>query len=297
MSSSGTEVYVDPDGWSIAYPRTMHLERSAWTRRMAVSEVTVASFPMRTAIGPMGHLEPPLDLHGRFPPAAVAFRVLLPGGWPGHVPAALEHAESHFPIALDTFAPSQYPDKDAPPSVWRSIDANGQEYRAIVWIAPDAPEALRSRLAEVVGSLSFPPPSPGTVVGVGFTVFEREERYPVGSFTSIRADGLPLLLVHAPGGFYALGWNWSGPPDTYRSTCEHRVVVHRSEIYCAACEARWDRIGRVIARPATAQHDEPLHLSIAKVAWDGHVLVNPGTFQTGSAPNARHFWPEWVDRH
>jgi hypothetical protein len=287
------EVYVDSAGWSIAYPRAMHLERSAWTQGMALSEVTVASFPMRTAIGPTGNIDPPLDVHGRFPPAAAAFRMLLSAGGPGH--RALEQAESRFPISLDTFAPSQHPDKNAHPSVWRSIDANGQQYRALAWIAPDAPETLRSQLADVVDSLSFPPPCPGTVVGVGFVVLDPQDRYPLGSFTSVRAADRPLLLVRAPGGFYALGWNWSGPPASYRSTCEHRVDEQQREIYCATCEARWDRIGRVITRPATADHDEPLHLSIAKAAWDGHVLVHPRTFQTGSAPNARHFWPEWGD--
>jgi hypothetical protein len=284
-------------GWSIAYPRAMRLERSAWTGHLALSEVTVASFSMCTAVGPTGHLNPPLDVHGRFPPAAVALRLLLQEGWPGHMAAALEHPESRFPIALDTFAPSQHPDKDAPRSIWRSVDANGQQYRAIAWIATDAPQMLRSQLAQVIGSLSFPPLSPGTVVGVGFTVLENEDRYPVGSFTPVLAGDMPLLLVHGPGGFYALGWNWSGPPDSYRSTCEHLLDEAKKEIYCATCEARWDRIGRVITRPATAGHDEPLHLSIAKVAWDGHVLVHPRTFQTGSAPNARRFWPEWSDGH
>lgn len=293
MTPNSSEVYVDPTGWSLTYPETMHLERSTWAGRFALSETTVASFPQRTAVGPRGQVSPPLDVHGRFPPAAVAFRIVLEGGSPGHVSAALDHAESHFPISLGTFAPSEYPDKDAPPSIWRSIDANGQNYRAIAWIAPDAAETLRLRLAKVVESLSFPPLSPGAVVGIGFTVVECADLYPVGSFTSIQAGGLPLLLVHAPGGFYALGWNWSGPPDAYRSGCDHRVDEHRSEIYCASCEARWDRIGRVITRPTSAQRDEPLHLSTAKIAWDGQVLIHPHTFQTGSAPNARRFWPEW----
>ncbi|MGB0092441.1 MAG: hypothetical protein WBP81_07895 [Solirubrobacteraceae bacterium] len=275
----------------------MRLERSAWTGHLALCEVTVASFPMCPAVGPTGHLNPPLDVHGRFPPGAVAFRLLLQDGWPGHMSAALEHPESRFPIALDTFVASEDRDKQAPPSIWRSVDANGQQYRAIAWLAADARQALRSQLGEVVGSLSFPRLRPGSVVGVGFTVLENEDRYPVGSFTPVRAGGMPLLLVHAPGGFYALGWKWSGSPESYRSTCEHCLDESRKEIFCKSCEARWDRIGRVITRPATAGHDEPLHLSIAKVAWDGHVLVHSGTFQIGSAPNARRFWPQWGDGH
>ena len=293
LSRGDAELYVDPAGWSLTYPPVMRLERSEWTGRYALWQVTIASFPQRTAVGPSGSVDPPLDLHGQFPPGAVAFRMLLQEA-PGRF-FALEGVESRFPIALDTFAPAEHPDERAPPSVWRSIHANGQHYRASVWIAPDADERLRSQLAEVVGSLSFPSLSPGAVVGVGFTVLERQDRYPVGSFTSIRAERLPLSLVHAPGGFYALGWNWSGPPDSYRSSCDHLVDERRNEIFCASCDARWDRIGRVIQRPATAERDEPLHLSIANVAWDGHVLVQPNTYQTGSAPNARRFWPRWRD--
>ena len=263
-----------------------------------MSEVTIASFPLRTAVGPTGTIGPPVDQCGQFPSSAVAFRMLLYGGWPGHLSGALESAESRFPISLDTFAPTEHPDTNTPPSIERSVNANGEQYRAIAWIAPNAPEELQLQLHGLVGSLSFPDLSPYAVVGVGFTVLEREDLYPVGSFAPLRVDRVPLLLVHAPGGFYALGWNWSGPPDSYRSSCDHLVDEHRREIYCSSSEARWDRIGRVITRPATAQRDEPLHLSIAKVGWDGHLLVHPGTFQqTGSAPNARRFWPSWTQGH
>jgi hypothetical protein len=294
VNPADAETYVDPAGWSIMYPSAMQLEQSARAGRFALSEVTIASFSMRTAVGPTGHLNPPLDARGRFPSAAVAFR-LLRQDWPGQKAAALEHPESRFPITLEMFAPSKHPDRDAPAAIWRSVDANGQHYRAIAWLAPDAPQTVRSQLAEVIGSLSFLSPRPGTVVGVGFTVLENNSHYPAGSFTSVRPNDAPMILVHAPGGFYALGWNWSGPPDSYRSTCDHLVDEARKEIYCTICQARWDRIGRMITRPATAQRDEPLHLSIAKIAWDGHVLVHPGTYQTGSAPNARRFWPRWID--
>ena len=115
MATADSEVYTDPEGWSIVVPRTMHLERSGWSGRMAVREVTVASFPMRTAVGPTGNIAPPFDLHGEFLPSAVAFRMLLYGGWPGHLSGALESAESRFPISLDTFAPTEHPDAGAPP--------------------------------------------------------------------------------------------------------------------------------------------------------------------------------------
>ena len=42
--------YVDPLGWSLRYPRSMHLERSHASLRIDVDEVTVASFAMRRAV-------------------------------------------------------------------------------------------------------------------------------------------------------------------------------------------------------------------------------------------------------
>jgi hypothetical protein len=272
----------------------MHIERSEWTGNRAFSQVTIASFAMRKAVGPTGNIDPPLDLQGRFPSGAVAFRMILRGGFSPGLSVALEHPESSFPIHLDAFVAPEYVDKDVPASIWRSIDASGQYYHAIAWIAPDAPESLRATLAQVLGSLSFAPLRPGTVVGAGSTVLEPEDRYPLGSFTPSRASGLPLCVVHAPGGFYALGWNWpGGPPGGYRSSCDPRVDQQRTQLYCADCDARWDRVGQVITKPPTAKHDDPLHLSIAKVAWDGHVMVQPNTYQISSPPTRRRFWPDW----
>jgi hypothetical protein len=291
LSAAAAERHTDPAGWSLTYPREMHVEHSAWTGRYAFDQVTIASFVLRTAVGPTGHIDPPLDPGGAFPEASVAFRIIR-GDGPGDR-GALDDRESSFPIHLDTFVASEYPDKNAPLSVWRSIDANGRHFRAIAWIAPEAPGTLRATLAQVVGSLAFAPLRAGSVVGSGFAVLEPEDRYPVGSFASIEAGGLPFYLVHAPGGFYALGWNWSGPPGSYRSKCRPRVDGQRKELYCADCGARWDRVGRVITRPATAELDDPLHLSIAKVAWDGHVMLHPGTYQMAGPPIPQRLWPEW----
>ena len=124
-------------------------------------------------------------------------------------------------------------------------------------------------------------------------VLEQEAGYPVGSFSSVRAAGLPFYLVHAPGGFYALSWNWSGPPAGYRSSCRPRVDEERMELYCTECKARRDRVGQVIIRPPGADRDDPLHLSRAKLAWDGHVLLHPGTNQMGLPPIPQRLWPGW----
>ena len=39
-------------------------------------------------------------------------------------------------------------------------------------------------------------------------VFAPATHYPVGSFTRVRVEGFPFYLVHAPGGWYAVGWKW-----------------------------------------------------------------------------------------
>lgn len=169
-------MYTDPEGWSVDCPPGMHLEHSAWTGRHPLDQVTIASFALRTAVGPTGKLEPPLDPHGEFPDGAVAFRLSLSEGYPLES-VSLDDPESRFPIQLATFVPAEYQDENAPPSVWRAIYANGRRYRALAWIALDASETMRAAVEQVVCSLSFAPLRPGTVLGSGFVVLEQEAGY------------------------------------------------------------------------------------------------------------------------
>jgi hypothetical protein len=289
--SNGLELYVDrDDGWSLAYPQWMKLDRSE--RQGRSTAVTLASFDI--AQGSSGDERvPPLDRRGTFPGDGVAFRMFLQLMAPG---PDLEAPESCFPISMESFEAAPDLALGGPIPAARFVTANGRSYRALVWVGAGVAESHRRELGEVIGSLAFPHLHPGEDVGFSFVVLDPEDHYPRGSLTPIHAGERPLILVHAPGGFYALGWNSPGPPDRYRATCDHLVDEARKEIYCSTCEARWDRIGRVITKPATAPHDEPLHLSIAKVGWDGHVLVHPQTYQIAFAPNARHLWPGWSDR-
>jgi hypothetical protein len=291
MGSDLTQ-YQDPAGWRLSYPRGMHVEHSSWAGSAPLSEVTIASFAIGPPLGSTGNLGPPRGLDGIFPEGAVALRIVIQDGYPRQS-LSLDEPESSFPIRLATFEAFADAVADVPPAISRVIHANGQRYRVIAWISPDADEASRGALDSVVASLSFPHLQPGAVLSSGFVVLEAQDAYPLGSFTRIDANGRPLYLVRAPGGFYALGWQWSGPRGGYRETCEHRADEVRAEIFCSDCSARWDRIGRVLVRPPSAHDDDPLHLSVAKVAWDGHVIVHPRTHQAGSDPVARRFWPEW----
>jgi len=172
---------------------------------------------------------------------------------------------------------------------------DGRNYRAYVWIGRTAPTRLRVALARVVSSLRFPRLQVGDVVGYGFTVLRSSRSYPVGSFTHVRAQRQPFYLVHAPGGFYGVGWRWQTVSDGYKSRCRLRLDVRRREFFCTNFDARWDRVGRVLVRPAQAVRDDPLNVALAKVAWDGHVLLYPSaTFADGRL--SRRFWPGWRPR-
>src|SRR5437764_162599 len=108
-SASGREGrYVDSLGWSLRYPRGVHLERSHASLRIDVSEVTVASFAMRRAVhsgstadGGWLRVDPPRDRHGRFPADGVAFRLLRREGGPG---PDIELLESRLPLLRASFA-------------------------------------------------------------------------------------------------------------------------------------------------------------------------------------------------
>jgi hypothetical protein len=290
--------YTDPAGWSLTYPESMFLERSEARLRRSVFEVTIVSFAPRTAVtswqtssGAGWRVDPPLDAQGEFPSGAVAFRILrLVGGPLG----SLESPESDFPLQLASFTASSvhYPGTSPPPLVYEVV-AGGSSYSALAWIGESVPLELRAALERVVSSVSFPPLQPGTTVGHGFTVLEPSDRYPVGSFTPVRAGGQPFYLVHAPGGFYGVGWRWQTLHRGYKSRCRLELDTRRLEFFCTNFRARWDRVGRVIVKPRGAERGDPLNIAIAKVGWDGHVLLHPGTAAFANARLARDLWPDW----
>jgi hypothetical protein len=296
VGSSGQRPYVDGMGWSLAYPRTMHLERSEANMRISVSEVTVASFSMvravRTGSTPTSswlRVDPPRDRHGVFPSDGVAFRMFRREGGPA---PNVDSPETRFPLRLSSLRPSRnYPQK-SPQPVDHTVTANGGTYIATAWIGPDAPRSLRSTLARVVASLSFPRLRVGET-GRRFRVFQPSSRYPIGSFVRVTVQGQPFYLVHAPGGFYAVGWRWQSISGGYKSRCELQLDRRLKQFWCANLGARWDRVGRVITRPSGATLDDPLNMTVAKVAWDGHVLLFPGVARFADERYAHRLWPTW----
>lgn len=296
-SGSSTYRYVDPLGWSLRYPSGMYLERSQSPRyiRLNVFQVTVASFPLRDPIrsgstprSAWMRVDAPRDPRGAFPANGIAFRVLRSEGGPG---PDVELAESRFPLRLASFGRSSMYANTTPSAIGRTVVADGRNYVVQAWIGPKASAASRATLAQVVSSLAFPRLRVGETVGYGFRVFASARSYPVGSFTRVRVQGQPFYLVHAPGGFYAVGWTWQSLSGGYKSHCRLSFDATRRQFFCTNMRARWDRIGRVLERPADASRGDPLNITVAKLAWDGHVLLFPGVARFAGARYAYLLWP------
>jgi hypothetical protein len=286
--------YVDPSGWSLRYPHGMHLERDSAEMRISVSEVTVASFRPRRAIR-TGHtassgwlrLDSPVDANGHFPKDGIAFRMSSFEGGPA---PNFETPETRFPLQLGRFQRKGTYSDNGTPARELYVAADGRNYVAAVWIGTKASTASRRTLERLVSSVTFPKLRTGAVVGYRFTVLGEADRYPVGSFTRVRAQGQPFYLVHAPGGFYAIGWRWQSLEGGYKSRCALALDARAQEFYCTNMAARWDRAGVVIRRPAGATRDDPLNIAATKTSWDGHVLLAPGTASLGSKEYERKFW-------
>ena len=54
-----------------------------------------------------------------------------------------------------------------------------------------------------------------------------------------------------------------------------------------------EKARRVLVRPPDASRDDPLNMAVAKVAWDGHVLLNPNASHFATAGDAHRLWPGW----
>jgi hypothetical protein len=169
--------------------------------------------------------------------------------------------------------------------------ADGRNYVADAWIGPKASASQRATLATIVSSLSFPRLHAGRTVGYGFRVLQSSSRYPVGSFTRVRVGRQPFYLVHAPGGFYAIGWTWQTLSGGYKSRCALRLDQSTKQFFCTNISARWDRVGRPLVKPAGASRGDPLNIAVAKVAWDGHVLLFPNVARFADGSYAHQLWP------
>jgi hypothetical protein len=282
--------YHDSDGWMLAYPRAFHLEHSSTQGgHVDFDEVTVGSFPMRSAIHKSKYSTQvllPRTSSGSFPSDGVALRVLREYGGPFEL---LPSTESRFPLRLSSFHRSTSYSR---PALERRVVADGADYWLEAWIGPKAPARERAILAHIVRSITFPRLYAGETLG-NLGVFARATRYPVGSFTPVRVEGFPFYLVRAPGGWYAVGWKWGiFRAGGYRHRCRLQLDRATKQFFCTNMRARWDRVGRVLVKPRSAREGDPLDLNVVALSWDRHVLVDPGASRNNSDTSYVHqLWP------
>lgn len=290
----------DVAGWTVEYPTDLYLERSSGTVIMASArEVTFATFAPRTAVrgamtsgGSYLDVDPPSDQSGVFPPDGAAFRIVQTSGGG---PPPMDRPETHFPLHLSDLAPPEYSGPRGPRAFVARIEANGWPYSAEAWFGPFASPALHAEIDAVITSLSFPSLIPGSRVGYGFTVLEPATAYPLGSATRVVVEGSPYYLVHAPGGWYALGWKTPGgtTPTGPRVDCRMHVLYAPLRFSCPRHSATWDRIGRVVRWNGHAAPYDQLEMVTAKVGEDGHILISPFERRPAGRAESRLYWPDW----
>ena len=228
----------------------------------------------------------PANRDGVFPDDGVALRIIPGGGGGGGPIFDIGPPETRFPLRVADLSPSLDLTQPVTPLV-RGIEADGFSYGVELWVRPRAERAAVDRLDAVLGSLRFPPLEQGTVVG-GYTVLGLASEYPLGSATRMVVGGRPLYLVHAPAGWYALGW-WPYVAST--GTCRMNVRRAPLRFVCPRYRAAWDRIGRPLKGS-----DDALGLIPAKVART--VISSSANFTLKAAMDPRHsavpvYWPNW----
>ena len=321
--------YASPEGWSLSYPAGFTLTKRPSVGGFTAEQVSLTNFAAAKSLAPRTPngtpltltdtpYAVPLDAAGRFPNNGVAL-IIEPSE------ATFLGADSAFPISLSSFRPARNGSREVffsaadyrrdgiPPASHHMIVFYSQVITATVLMGRKTSMAQRRELAAVVASLSIRRLSPGTHVAAA-EVLGPAGRYAVGSFTLVHPHfpsiSGPVYLVHAPGRlsygqtctdngpcasagtFYGMG----GVYNTRRNhapTCQLRLDRPQDDFYCANLGVRWDRVGRVISRPADESDIGSIEGLNAKVAWDGQVMISPGFGPTISRSAVHKLWPGW----
>jgi hypothetical protein len=319
--------YTNPEGWSIAFPRDLHLSAATTGTVLQQGQITVTNFsPARFLRGELRtgtSLEPgklpfsaPLDSGGRFPSGGIAL-ILQPGQF------TVLGADSRFPISVNTFhalSTSAFFSKTTamraalPAARSRLIVAYSEPLTATILIGSKAPIGLQRQLAGTIASLTFRALSPGTQVGPGVLLGPATD-YPIGSFTRIEVrfpggPSEPIYLVHAPGrltdghscvlgapctaagSFYGIGGNYNTRRN-HAPVCAIKLDPRNQVFGCANLAVRWDRVGRVISRPADESYIGSIEGLDAKICWNGQVMISQGFGPQLSRAAVHELWPSW----
>lgn len=284
-SDSGGGRYSDPEiGWTISVPVGFHAASVERCEFGCVAGSVFANFPFDGDA--LARLQRPPD-------NAIAL-------WIGRSGSGVSRPrwDVRLPLKLTDLRPSIRHNPRVV-ELGRPFSANGWALDARALIGRDASEPDRAALERMLASLRFPPLEEGTVAGDGSYVLGRTQRYPVGSVTrhgkrdlpfSRRITRLTFYLVHAPGGFYAIGHTANlvgGFP-----ACPLQFDRARSEFFCSY-GARWDRVGRVLANPDPDRlRDDHLMVFRTQISQDGHVLVSTNSYRRATAEVASQLWPD-----
>jgi hypothetical protein len=262
-------------GWTIAYPASMQRavidKDNGFTSARGV--VIANSAKTRKAA-----------FFRRFPPDGASFAMLH---LEGPVMPDLTSPEARFPLRRSEF--EREGSAPFPSPFEHSMIANGDTWVVYARFGEKASHRDQERIWRIVESLRFPPQRTGTMSG-SFYVLQKASHYPVGTVVKIRDTDWPFFLVHAPGGFYAVGWD-----RYFEAHCLMGFDRKRHAFFCATRRGWWDRFGEPMVSPVAALvPDDVLNLGEVKVGRDGQLLCcNWGEPAKGSYERyKRRFWPE-----
>lgn len=165
-AASSTSHYQSSLGWSIRYPRGMHVEHSAASGiSFGVNETTFANFRSRHGVQrrttpTMETIRevPPRNRLGSFPAQGIAVRVVASYGPPIRIAPGV----TRLPLRLSSFRAGGllrdwYPGT-RPRPLQHVLLSKGQRYFIQVWIGPRTSARQRALLTRMIASISVGPP-------------------------------------------------------------------------------------------------------------------------------------------
>lgn len=256
-----TQPHSFPLGFSAYLPGDWHALQFEGTGRISVQGVAFSNEPLRA--GPYGVYP---DLSDLFPDGAA---LIVSHSEDGPLPDYLTD-DSVFPLRWEDF--------QAIPGgrvVGSTLDfrANGTDFTLDLAVRADAPEDLVRTLQAIVASIEPLPLTEGERLPSGYVVVDASRVEQARSTAVLSLDDGPFMLIHAPGGYYALDLPSDVPPSSefiWEGATQEFVWMQDGAEF-----ARYDRAGvPVLVPPGVRLASLQIHPVIR--AWDGeHLLLHP----------------------
>jgi len=270
-----TQPHSFPLGFSAYLPEEWHALQFEGTGRVSVQGVAFSNEPLQA--GPDGMYP---DLSELFPDGVALIVTHREGGpAPDH-----QSDDSTFPLRWDDF--------QAIPGglvVGSTLDfrANGTDFTLDLAVRADAPEDLVETLQAIVASIEPLPLTEGERLPSGYVVVDASRVEQERSMAVLDLDEGPFMLIHAPGGYYALDLPSEVPPSSefiWEEATQEFVWTQDGQVY-----ARYDRAGvPVLVPPGVRLASLEIHPVIR--AWDGeHLLLHP---RASYAPLPAGMWKQ-----